>query len=496
VLENVGRRRLVQTVSVDEGQLLDDRYRLSDRLSEGGVSETWQAHDEFLDRAVSVKVLSGKFAADAGLRGRVLQEVRAAAGPSHPNVMGVYDYGETPDHSPFVVMELLRGPTLALRLADGPLPADAATRICAEVAAGLAALHAADLVHGDVTPATVILTADAAKVVDFGILGSPSEPDDANTPDSWGRLDPASDVHAFGVLLYSCLAGRLPSDESAPEVLADFEGVRADVRELCMSCLAEDPADRPAAAEVASVLAAAAGIPLPNRPIRAIGIFAGQPADDVVEELHTRRQLRLGIAMSATAAVILASFLLTRDAGAPQGLPDAAGVRPTVTGHAQPDGTSEPPVDPGTDAGPTTDTGSDQSTDTTDSGPDHRVESVGNAGRPGNAMGGGGQVNPAPGGTTAPPAGGTPGTTAPAPGAQSTTPALVAVRLSTLGGVVVAGCADGKVSVLDVLPASGAKVVSVQGGARDTARVEIDLLAVHLGLNVRCVAGLPVATPI
>jgi serine/threonine-protein kinase len=481
---------LVQTVSVDEGQLLDDRYRLSDRLSEGGVTETWQAHDELLDRAVSVKVLSAKFAADAGLRGRVLREARAAAGPSHPNVIGVYDYGETPEHSPFVVVELLHGPTLAQRLADGPLPAVAATRICAEVAAGLAALHAADLVHGDVTPDNVILTADAAKVVDFGILGAPSEPGDANTPDSLGSLDPASDVHAFGVLLYRCLTGRLPSDESAPEVLADVEGVRADVRELCMSCLAEDPADRPAAAEVASVLAAAAGIPLPNRPIRAIGIFAGQPADDVVEELDTRRQLRLGIAMSATAAVILASFLLTRDASAPQGLPDAAGGRPSVTGHAQPDGTSEPPADPGTDTSPTTDTGSDQSTD---SGPDHGVESVG---RPGNAMGGGGQVNPVPGGTTAPPAGGTPATTAPAPGAQPTTPALVAVRLSTLGGVVVAGCADGKVSVLDVLPASGAKVVSVQGGARDTARVEIDLLAVRLRLNVRCVAGLPVATPI
>jgi serine/threonine-protein kinase len=485
---------------VDEGQLLNDRYRLSDRLGDGGLSETWQAHDEFLDRAVVVKVLAGKFAADAGLRGRFLREVRAAAGLSHPNVTDVYDCGETPDHSPFVVMELLHDPTLAPRLADGPLPAGAAIRICAEVAAGLAALHAADLVHGDVTPANVILAADAAKVVDFGILGSAGEPDNADNPDNSGNpgsLDPASDVHAFGVLLYSCLTGRLPSDESAPEALADVEGVPADVRELCVSCLAEDPADRPAAAEVASVLAAAAGIPLPDGPIRAIGVFAGPPVDDVVEEFRTRRQLRLALAMSATAAVVLASFLLTRDAGAPQGLADAAGGAPSMTGPAQPDWTSEPPVDPGADVGPSTDTGSGQSTDTTDSGPDHRVnrvESGGNAGRPGTAAGGGGQANPAPGGTTAPPAGGKPGTTA--PGAQPTTPALVAVRLSTLGGVVVAGCAGGKASVLDVLPALGAKVVSVQGGARDTARVEIDLLAVRLRLNVRCVAGLPVATPI
>ncbi|WP_327004554.1 hypothetical protein OHA72_57605 [Dactylosporangium sp. NBC_01737] len=232
------------------------------------------------------------------------------------------------------------------------------------------------------------------------------------------------------------------------------------------------------------LLAAAAGSPLPDRPVRAIGIFAGPPADDVIEEFHTRRQLRLALAMSVTAAVILASFLLSGDADPPQGLAGPEGGMPSVTGPAQPDWTSEPPVDPGTGVGPSTDTGSGPSTDTN---PDHRVESDAIAGRPGNATGDGGQANPAPGGTTAPPAAGTPATT---------TSALVAVRLSTLGGVVVAGCADGKVSVVEVLPAPGAKVVSVQGGARDTARVEIDLLAVHLRLNVRCVAGLPVATPI
>jgi serine/threonine-protein kinase len=475
---------LVQTVPVDEGLLLDDRYRLSDRLGGGGVSETWQAHDRLLDRAVVVQV----FAADAGLRGRVRREARAAAGLSHPNVAGVYDYGETPDGGPFVVMEPLGGSTLALRLADGPLPAGAAIRICAEVAAGLAALHAADLVHGDVTPANVVLTAGAAKVVDFGVLGSPSEPCDADAAEN-----PASDVLAFGVLLHSCLTGRLPSGEPPREAPVDVEGVPADVRELCASCLADDPADRPAAAELASVLAAAAGIDRPDRPIRAIGIFSGAPADDVVEEFHARRQLRLAVAMSATAAMILASFLLTRDAGTPQGL---AGGIPGVTGPAQPDRTSEPPVDPGTGVGPSTDTGRDQPTVTTASDPDHRVEAAVDTGRPGTATGDGGLANPAPGGTTAPPAAGTPGTTAPAPGAQTATPALVAVRLSTLGGVVVAGCADGKVSVLDVLPAPGAKVAGVQGGARDTARVEIDVLAVRLRLNVRCIGGVPVATPI
>lgn len=129
-----------------------------------------------------------------------------------------------------------------------------------------------------------------------------------------------------------------------------------------------------------------------------------------------------------------------------------------MTGPAQPDWTSEPPVDPGTGVGPSTDTGSGPSTDTN---PDHRVESDAIAGRPGNATGDGGQANPAPGGTTAPPAAGTPATT---------TSALVAVRLSTLGGVVVAGCADGKVSVVEVLPAP-ARRSSASRAAPVTRRV-------------------------
>ncbi len=444
----------MQTVRVHEGQLLDGRYR----LGEGGVSETWRAHDELLDREVAVRV----FAAGTAIRDRVLREAAVAAGVSHPNVVGVYDYGETPEHGTYVVTELLRGPALA----DGPPPAGAAIRVCAEVAAGLAALHAAGLVHGNLTPGNVVLTAGggAAKVAGFGVLGDP------------GEADEADDVRALGGLLQGCVTGELPADGTAPDV--------ERVRELCASCLADDPADRPAAAEVAAVLAAAAGHP---RPIRAIGVFAGSAADDVAEEFRSRRQLRLALAMSVAAAVLAASFLLTGDAHAPQGL---AGGVPGVTG--QPDWTT----DPGTDAGPSTDTGNGPSTGggndpSTGGGTGQRVELIGNAGRPANATGGEEAV-PAPAGTTAPPR-----TTAPAtPAAPATTQAAVAVRLSTLGGVLVAGCAGGKVTVLDVLPAPGAKVVSVQGGTRETARVEIDLLAARLSLNVRCVGGLPVATPI
>ncbi|MEU0563614.1 hypothetical protein [Dactylosporangium sp. NPDC006015] len=226
---------------------------------------------------------------------------------------------------------------------------------------------------------------------------------------------------------------------------------------------------------------------VPHRPVRAIGIFTGSPADDVIEEFHTRRRTRLALTLSTAAAVILGSFLLAHDAG-PIELPSSAGREPGAAGTAQPDGT-EPAVESGTSPSPGT--GSDPSAG------NGRTESGGAAGRPGNATDGDGHTDPGPAVTTAPPTAAAPATTAPVTSANpEATPALVAVSLSTLGGVVVAGCADGKVRVLDVRPAPGAKVVSMDGGARDTARVEIDLLAAKLRLNVRCVAGLPVATPV
>lgn len=274
---------------MDEGQLINDRYRLGARLGKGGMSVVWQARDEVLDRSVAVKVLAGPFAADADWRRRIRVEARAAASLSHPNVTNVYDYGETAEGNPFVVMELLRGPTLAERLTAGPLHPAAAIRVCAEVAAGLAAAHAERLVHRDVKvkPANVVLTPAAAKLVDFGIVGIPGDPGsglDADglvlgtpaylAPERLVGDDavPASDVYAFGLLLYRCLTGRLPWDSetttqmlrshvtATPEPLPQLPGVSPQVRQLCMRCLVKAPAARPSAEEAAEVLAGAAGI--------------------------------------------------------------------------------------------------------------------------------------------------------------------------------------------------------------------------------------------
>ena len=199
-----------------------DRYRLLDWLGTGGMSVVWRAHDDVLDRAVAVKVLSSHVAASPGLLDRIRTEARSAARLRHPNVVEVYDYGETADRLPYVVMELVDGRSLAEVLRRGPLPWRAAVTIGAQVAAALAAAHARGIVHRDVKPSNVMVAAGGVKLVDFGISATAGEADGIGgqvygTPAylaperiAGGVVRPATDVYALGLLLYLALAGRLP----------------------------------------------------------------------------------------------------------------------------------------------------------------------------------------------------------------------------------------------------------------------------------------------
>jgi Protein kinase domain len=292
-----GTLRLVAEV------ILGSRYRLTGQLGAGGMGVVWRAHDLVLDREVAVKVLAPQFARDADSRRRILTEARAAARLTHPHVASVYDYGygdygagdydygeSTSDPGgpvPYVVMELLHGRSLQERLQRGPLSVEVALRICAEVASALAAAHTHGLVHRDVKPGNVMLTAGGAKVVDFGLAAVAGERDLTEglafgTPAYLApeRLsgDPvvaATDVYALGLLLYRMLAGRLPwSAETStqmleahmylePTPLPKLPGVPPVVRDLVGRCLAKDPAQRPLSGEVAVTLAHSAGVRVP-----------------------------------------------------------------------------------------------------------------------------------------------------------------------------------------------------------------------------------------
>src|SRR5207249_5755572 len=123
------------------------RYRLDRKLASGGMGTVWAAQDETLNRPVAVKVLNEGLADEQRFIERFRREAKAAAGLVHPNVAGVFDYGED-DGRPFIVMELVDGETLAERLArEGPVPPGEAAAIGADVAASLALAHDHGIVH-------------------------------------------------------------------------------------------------------------------------------------------------------------------------------------------------------------------------------------------------------------------------------------------------------------------------------------------------------------
>ena len=249
----------------------------------------WRARDQVLNRAVAVKVLDGPLAATPQARQRLRAEAQAAAGIWHPHVTNVYDYGESVNESgapvPYLVMELLPGRTLSERLAAGPLQPSVALRICAEVAAALAAAHARGLVHRDIKPGNVMLTPSGAKVFDFGIAAVVGEAEselDGQVLGTPAYLAPerlidntvlrASDVYALGLLIYRALTSQLPWETETttqmvtahmyvePALLPTIVGVPPEVNDVCDRCLAKDPGSRPSAAAVAEVLARAAGV--------------------------------------------------------------------------------------------------------------------------------------------------------------------------------------------------------------------------------------------
>ncbi|MEU4696775.1 protein kinase domain-containing protein [Nonomuraea dietziae] len=259
-----------------EGELLARRYELQERIATGGMSVVWRAFDRSLHRTVAIKLLAGPFSCDREI---IRREARAAARLVHPDVIEVYDYGETVTPSgrlaAYVVMRLLDGPSLADRIASGPLPWPEAVTVAGRLAGVLSAAHAQGIVHCDVTPANVLLTSDGAKLLDFGIAapaGSSYEELSGTPPYvaperlAGAPADPAVDVYALGVVLFEMLTGRLPYPETTWEDVAAArhhgpapvpEGAPEVVARLCRACLSPDPARRPTSREAAAVLRSA-----------------------------------------------------------------------------------------------------------------------------------------------------------------------------------------------------------------------------------------------
>ena len=259
------------------GLLLAGRYRLESRIAAGGVGEVWRAEDLVLARPVAVKLLQPGYASHPQTLARFRAEARHAGSLTHPGIAQVYDYGETgPAGAPYLVLELVDGPSLAGSLASGPLDSVAAMDVVAQVAAGLAAAHAAGLVHRDVKPANLLMGRDGlVKITDFGIahaagsapitqvgtlVGTPAylAPERA----AGQPATPASDMYSLGIVAFECLTGTLPFHGTPMEIAAASRlqplpplppAVPPAVAALVTDLTAKDPADRPgSAAEVAA----------------------------------------------------------------------------------------------------------------------------------------------------------------------------------------------------------------------------------------------------
>jgi tRNA A-37 threonylcarbamoyl transferase component Bud32/cytoskeletal protein RodZ len=216
-------------------QVVDTRYRAIELLGSGGMAEVYLAHDAVLDREVALKVLSRRYADDDEVIERFRSEARSAAALSHPNVVSIYDRGETEDGTYYIVMEYVAGGTLKEQiLREGPFLPHTAAAVATQVAEALKEAHRRGIVHRDVKPQNILVTESGdVKVADFGIARAASSSSLTRTGIVLGSvhymspeqaiglpIDPRSDLYSLGVVLYEMLTGEPPYDAENPISIA------------------------------------------------------------------------------------------------------------------------------------------------------------------------------------------------------------------------------------------------------------------------------------
>ncbi len=308
---------------------ISDRYELLAELGRGGMGIVWRALDARLGREIALKEV--KLPQGLGeeerklLRRRVMREARTAAGLAHPGAVTVFDVIDEEDHI-YIAMELIDAPSLSeLVQREGPLSPERAARIALDLLDVLEAAHRQGIVHRDVKPANVMITAnDRAKLADFGIavvtddpkltasgyiLGSPAymAPEQAEGK----RSQPATDLWGLGVTLYFALMGRPPFGRAHP--IATLQSVLNDdvvppdgpLAGVIGDLLAKDPADRPSPAELRPRLQHLHDVP-PASPVEVPALRTPAP-----EPRPSRSRLRLILAgVGLLIAVVVGSAML------------------------------------------------------------------------------------------------------------------------------------------------------------------------------------------
>ena len=262
------------------GRVIDDRYRIVEVLGEGGMGAVFVAEHLKLRKLVALKTIRAEFSGHAELEARFSREALATGQIDHPHVVSAIDYGHLPEGGSYLVIQLVRGVSLAKQLESGPLAWPQAVELGAQIADALAAAHAAGIIHRDLKPDNVLLEPREgkqwAKVVDFGIarlsddssaVATGSEPITRmgaviGTPGYMapeqavgGQIDARVDLSALGVILWECCSGRpLWDDEDMTQlftrqlttVAPALEGVPPALAALVAQLLASTPEGRPA----------------------------------------------------------------------------------------------------------------------------------------------------------------------------------------------------------------------------------------------------------
>src|SRR5438552_3004942 len=259
------------------GQVLDGKYRLDALLAEGGMGAVYRATHVMLGKTIAIKLIRSAIVASPEIVRRFQREARAATALNHPNIVSVYDLGQTPDGTLYIAMEFIDGPSLKTLIQAGrAIPPMHTIAILRQVASALATAHRHNIIHRDLKPHNIMLAtgpdgAEVAKLVDFGIAKTFDESTQLTSTGSAlgtpyymspeqieGRtVDARADLYALGIILYEMLVGEVPfADQSTPAVLVKQlkerpvrpslknATVPAALETISLRCLEKDPDQR------------------------------------------------------------------------------------------------------------------------------------------------------------------------------------------------------------------------------------------------------------
>ena len=314
------------------GATLADKYRIDERLNEGGMGTVYRATHVLMEKTVAIKVLRPSLAADEKIVARFSREARAASRISHPNALSVTDFGEDDNGVVFLVMEFLSGRTLKQLIRDeGPLPLERVVEILRQVGDALNAAHQQGVVHRDLKSDNIMLldtmAGDHAKVLDFGIakINEPGEARDSGltapnlvigtpqymSPEQCSQeteIDSRSDIYSLGVILYEMLVGHVPFSadsptmvmvkhlqEPVPSVLDERNDLPASIARVIARAMAKLPVNRyQTVAELIEDLTIASGTarfaPVPVQPVSVASTPVRNDDPDEVTVVRTRQE--------------------------------------------------------------------------------------------------------------------------------------------------------------------------------------------------------------